>query len=353
MRFLLSLIAGLVLVGLAPVAGAEAAAQAHSASAMAVSGTPAKAEFGAGPASAKKLDGRPYFTYDATPGGYVLDHIAVVNFATRPQTLNVYPVDAVTGKNGLFAYATRSAPRKQVGAWLSVGKVQSGTVTVKPRSTVILPFYLRVPRNASPGDHAGAVIVSLTGLVKSKKKNTLVKFEQRIATRVIVRVSGPLHPRLSIQNLHGSFSGHLNPFASGVVHLSYTVGNTGNALLGGTQHVSGHGLFGSTGRATTVPSVPLLLPGGAYKVTTHVSDVFPEIEITETVKLAPVGLRGDLNPGLQVATASVTLWVIPWPLIAVVIIILLVTIALIWRRRRRSPKSGGTTVSKTPQGAKA
>jgi len=353
MRFLLSLIAGLLVVGLAPVAGADAAARAHSASAVAVSGAPAKAEFGAGPASAKKLDGRPYFTYDATPGGYVEDHIAVVNFATHSQTLNVYPVDAVSGRNGLFAYATKSAPRRQVGAWLSVGHVPSGTVTLKPRSTVILPIYLRVPRNASPGDHAGAVIVSLTGLVKSKKKNTLVKFEQRIATRVIVRVSGPLHPRLAIQNLQGSYSGHLNPFASGVVHLSYTVGNTGNALLGGTQKVSGHGLFGSTGRTTALPGVPLLLPGGAYKVTTHVADVFPEIEITATVKLAPVGLRGDINPGLQATTASVTLWVIPWPLVAVVIIILLVIIGLIWRRRRRSPGPGRATVSQTPQGAKA
>jgi hypothetical protein len=353
MRLLVSLIAGLVLVGLAPAAGAEAATGSHSASAVAVSSTPAKAEFGAGPASAKKLDGRPYFTYDATPGGYVEDHIAVVNFAAHSQTLNVYPVDAATGTNGLFSYATKSAPRKQVGAWLSVGHVPSGTVTVKPRSTVILPFYLRVPRNASPGDHAGAIIVSLTGLVKSKKKHTLVKFEQRIATRVIVRVSGPLHPRLAIQNLHGSYSGHLNPFASGVVHLSYTVGNTGNALLGGTPHVSGSGLFGSTGRTAAVPSVPLLLPGGAYRVTTHVSDVFPEIEITETVKLAPVGLRGDINPGLHVATASVTLWVIPWPLVVVVIIIALVIVALIWRRRRRSPKSSRTTISQTPQGAKA
>jgi len=353
MRFLLSLIAGLVLVGLVPAAGAEAAASAHSASAVVVSSAPAKAEFGAGPASATKLDGRPYFTYDATPGGYVEDHIAVVNFATHSQTLNVYPVDAVSGSNGLFAYATKSAPRRQVGAWLSIGRVPTGTVTVKPRSTVILPIYLRVPRNASPGDHAGAVIVSLTGLVKSKKKNTLVKFEQRIATRVIVRVSGPLHPRLAIQNLHGSYSGHLNPFASGVVHLSYTVGNTGNALLGGTQQVSGRTLFGSSGRTTSLPGVPLLLPGGAYKVSTHVSDVFPGIEVTATVKLAPVGLRGDINPGVHVTTASVTLWVIPWPLVGVIIIILLFIIALIWRRRRRSSKSGRTTVSQTPQGAKA
>ena len=356
MRFLMSVIAGLVVVGLAPVAGAEAAVGAHSASAVAVSGKPVnppRAEFGAGPATAKKLDGRPYFSYDATPGGYVEDHIAVRNFATHAQTLNVYPVDAVSGTKGLFAYAAKSARRKQVGAWLRIGNVPKGTVTVRPRSTVILPVFLHVPRNASPGDHAGAVVVSLTSLVKSKKKNTLVKFEQRIATRVIVRVSGRLHPRLSIKNLQATYSGHLNPFAGGVVKVSYSVGNTGNALLGASQQVTGHGPFGSAVRATSLPGVPLLLPGGAYKVSTHVSGILPFLEVTATVRLAPVGLRGDINPGIHVTTASVTLWTIPWLLIAIVIVIVLGIIALIWRRRRRSPRPGRSNVRQTPEGAKA
>jgi len=354
MRFFMSLIAGLLLIGLAPVAGAEAAVGAHSASVTVVSGKPVnppRAEFGAGPASAKKVDGRPYFSYLSQPGGYVQDHIAVRNFATRPQMLNVYPVDAVTGSNGLFSFAAKSAQRKQVGAWLKIGKVPSGTVRLKPRATVILPVSLRVPRNASPGDHAGAVIVSLTSLVKNKK-NTLVKFEQRIATRVIVRVSGPLHPRLSIQNLHATYSGHLNPFAGGVVRVSYGVGNTGNALLGASQQVTGQGLIGSAVRAKPA-GVPLLLPGGAYKVSTHVSGILPFFEVTATVRLVPVGLRGDANPGIHVTTASVTLWTIPWLLIAIVIVLILGIIALIWRWRRRSLRPLDTTVSETPEGAKA
>ena len=39
------------------------------------------------PASATKLDGRPYFTYDASPGGILEDHIAIVNFSTKPLKL--------------------------------------------------------------------------------------------------------------------------------------------------------------------------------------------------------------------------------------------------------------------------
>ena len=355
MRFVLSLMAGLILLGAVPVAAAEAAPTHLSASSVVTASKPGPAKFGAGPASATKLDGRPYFTYDASPGGVIEDdHIAIINYATKPLTLNVYTVDAKTGTNGLFAYAPKSAARKQVGAWLSVRNKTSLQVTVPGRTTIILPFSLHVPRNASPGDHAGAVIVSVSGLAQSKQQK--VKLEQRIATRVIIRVSGPLHPQLSIENLHATYSGHLDPFASGTVTVTYTVHNTGNALLGGSQQVSAHGLFGSAALAKGVPSVPLLLPGGSFNVKTRVPGVAPEVWVTATVKLSPVGLRGDINPGLHEISASVTVITIPWILAAVVIIVLIVIILLSWRRILRivrSRKSARASAKPTPQGVKS
>jgi Bacterial protein of unknown function (DUF916) len=351
MRFVLSLMAGLILVGAAPLAAAEAAPSISSASSAASAGQPARAEFGAGPASATKLDGRPFFTYDAQPGGTLVDHIAIENFAAKALKLNVYTADAHNAANGDFAYGTELAARRQVGAWLTVSGKSSGQITVPARTTVILPFRLDVPRNASPGDHAGAVIVSINGLVQGKgHKLTL---EQRIATRVIIRVSGPVHPQLSIEDLHARFAGHLNPLANGTVTVSYTVRNTGNALLGASQKVTAHGLLGATARSPALPAIPLLLPGGAVTVKTQLTGLPPEISVTATVRLNPQGLRGDLNPGLRVTTATVTLWTIPWLLALVVVILLVVIIALIWRRRRRSAAFGRTDVTKSPQGVKS
>ena len=336
MRFVRSLIAGLVLVSAAPVVAAEAAPAATSTPSAATSSQPGKVAFGAGPATAGKLDGRPYFTYLAQAGGVLEDHIAIINFATHAQKLNVYTVDAVTGGNGNFVYAARSAARKQVGSWLSVATPNnSGEITIGPRATITLPVRLHVPANASPGDHAGAVIVSLTGLVKSPGKQK-VKFEQRVATRVIIRVYGKLQPRLSIVDMHAHYSGHLNPFSSGTVNVTYTVRNTGNVLLGGTQNLTVHGLLGSSAHVASMKAVPLLLPGGEYKVSAKVPGVLPEISVTATVDLRPEGLRGDVNPVLKPVTASVTLWVIPWLLVAIVLVVLLLIAWLIWRRRRLS-----------------
>jgi WxL Interacting Protein, peptidoglycan binding domain len=351
MRFLVSLMAGLVLAGAAPVVAASAARSASGAASVAATAQSAPAEFGAGPASATKLDGRPYFTYDASPGGSLEDHIAIVNFSTKPLKLNVYTVDASSGPNGDFVYATESAARKQVGSWLSIGTKTALQITVPARTTLIEPFRLKVPANAGPGDHAGAVIVSINGLVRGK--NQKLRLEQRIATRVIVRVSGALHPRLSIQNLHASYSGSLNPFASGVVTVTYTVRNTGNALLGATQQVSVHGLFGTSRHSAALKSVPFLLPGGSYQVKTRVPGVLPEIWVTASVRLGPQGLRGDINQGIHVSTASVTVLTMPWVLLVLVIALLAYIILRNWRRLVRSPKPDRANVKKTPQGVKS
>jgi hypothetical protein len=352
MRLLPSLLAGLLLAAAAPVVTAQASNTAAASPAAAAS-KPSKAIFGAGPASAKKVDGRPYYTYDASPGGVLVDHIAVINYATHALTLNVYTVDAKTGSKGTFVYPPRSAARRQVGAWISVVTPHnSGELSIGPRSTVILPVHLHVPSSASPGDHAGAVIVSLTSLVKNKNQQK-IKFEQRIATRVIIRVSGPLHPRLSIQNLHATYSGSVSPFASGSVDVSYTVRNTGNVLLGARQQINVHGLFGSSEQAGPVSGVPLLLPGGSYQVHARVPGVYPEISITATVRLGPEGLRGDLNPATPVVTASVQLWAIPWLLVGVILLIALGIAALIWRRRRRLIAPARIKTDQVPEEAKS
>ena len=351
MRFLMALMAGLILVGAGPAVAASAAQSTSGAASAAATAQAAPAEFGAGPASATKLDGRPYFTYDASPGGILEDHIAVVNFSTKPLKLNLYTADAQSGPHGDFVYGAESAARKQGGAWLSIGTQTALQITVPARTTIIEPFRLKVPANASPGDHAGAVMVSINGVVQGKSQK--LRLEQRIATRVIVRVSGPLHPRLSIENFHASYSGSLNPFATGVVTVSYTVRNTGNALLGATQQVRVHGLFGSSRHAVGVKPVPLLLPGGSYQVKTRVSAVLPEVWVTATVRLSPQGLRGDVNPGIHVSTASVTVWTMPWILLAIVIALLVFIIARNWRRLVRAPKPRGASVKQTPQGVKS
>jgi hypothetical protein len=341
MRAVGVLIALLALLGAAPLDAAATGA---------VKPKPVNITFGAGPANATKPDGRTIFTWGGSAGGSFEDHIAVLNITRHPEVLRVYTVDVTPGTAGGFVYAPRSAPRVGAGAWVAVGTPHAlGFIRAKPQSTTILPVHLTIPANASPGDHAAAVIVSLTGLVNGKSGQQ-VNLEQRVAVRALIRVAGVLRPQLRIEHLHASYAGRLNPIKGGRVTVKYTVANTGNAILSGTQQVSVHGMFGRTTHANGLPAIPTLLPGGTFVVTAHLPDVFPEIRMTAKVQVTPVGLPGDADPNLSTVTASTQFWAIPWLLFG---IILLVLLSVAWRLRRwRRPRAKAAIPlsATTPQG---
>jgi hypothetical protein len=350
------LIAVLALLGVLP---ASASAAVPTASPQGVV-TPAKAKptnitFGAGPASKKGPDGRTLFTYDASPGGRIKDHIAILNLTRHAETLRVYTVDVDPGTNGGFFFPPRTAPRVGAGAWVAVGTPHAaGFIRAKPRSTTILPIHLTVPSNASPGDHVAAVVVSLTGHVKGGQINGSsgqdVNLEQRVATRVLVRVSGTIRPQLSIESLKAHYAGRVNPFAGGTATVTYLVRNTGNAILGGSQEVSIHGLFGSTTHAGPLAAIPPLLPGGSYAMKVHVPDVFPEFLMTANVQVTPEGLTGAVDPGLHAVTSKVKFWAIPWILIGIIVLLVLIVAGAIIRRRRRARETAAPLDVKTPEG---
>src|SRR5579875_1117529 len=139
--------AALTLVCAGPALGAPATAP----SVATKSQRPKNVTFGAAPSNGKVVDGRPYFTFSTTPGGRLSDHLAITNATYKAEQLAVYPVDATPGGDGSIAFPTQTAPRREAGAWIAVGTPgASGLVTIRPRSTDILPIRVNVPYNASP-----------------------------------------------------------------------------------------------------------------------------------------------------------------------------------------------------------
>jgi hypothetical protein len=306
---------------------------------------PKPATFGIGPANAKKVDGRPALTYLASPGSQLTDHVAIINLGTKPITLNLYAADASVGADGTFGYLAKAAQRADASAWITPRTGRQSTITLGPRATKIVPIALSIPADASPGDHTAGVITSLTSKVKSSR-GTLVDFEQRVALRTSIRVSGPLHPTLAIENLHAHYSGTTNPVGSGSVTVTYRVRNTGNVRLGARQRVVVSGLFGADGPAKALADVPLLLPKSVVAMSVTVPDVLPQVRLTARVVLFPLKVEGDVDPGLpSQITTTTSLWAIPWMLIMILAgLIVLAAAVWAWRRWRRQhpgPRGGG------------
>lgn len=349
----------MVTVALAAAMALTPSAAASAAGAAGVHARPAAhkatfATFGAAPAGAKGPDGRPYFTFDTTPGGQLTDHLAVTNYTLRAVRLAVYPVDAVSATNGTISFPARNAPRTAAGAWVAVGTPRAGgTIVVKPRSTDIVPVRIVVPTNAPPGDHVGAVIVSLAGLVTGKfgqGSTQKVKFEQRIAVKTVFRVSGPVHPLATIESLKASYSGPIDPFARGTVTVHYVVHNGGNVVFGGPQTVTVHGVFGGHVRAAAIVPIPPLLPGASYPVVVRIPRVYPELLMTAKVTIDPQGLQGDIDTGLHPVSSSVHFLAIPWILLVVLLLLIIGLCGRYWRRRRRKRAGAPLSEISEPQG---
>lgn len=311
--------------------------------------------FGVQPSSAKKPDARPHFSYGATPGAVVKDHIAVFNYGTKPLTLRVYAQDAFTTADGGFdLYPARHKPT-DAGSWVTV---RGNRVKVPARSRVIVPFTLAVPPRATPGDHTGGIVASLAAAATDKKGNK-VAVDQRVGARIYLRVTGELTPRLAVEGLRTAYHGTANPFGTGSATVTYTVRNTGNVRLAARQTVAVRDALGGTATAAGLRDLPELLPGDAVKITTSATGVLPAFRDTTTVEVDPVPVRGDIRHRiLPRVTRTAAFSAVPWPLLALLLVLACAAGVLLLRRRRRNGTSGSATSPRrtrttgTPPGAK-
>jgi hypothetical protein len=199
---------------------------------------------------------------------------------------------------------------------------------------MIVPITVVIPKNAPPGDHVGAIVASLTSVIQSPN-HAKVHFVQQVAERIVTRISGPLHPQLSILGLRVSYRDPLNPVATSPATLSFTVRNTGNELLGGRVSVSVHGLFGSTETRSNVVTVPVMLPGGSDSARVTVNGVYPEVLMNAKVTVVPTVVTGQYDLGLKTYSGQVSFIAIPWIPLAVLILLVLLGVWTWWRRRHR------------------
>lgn len=343
-RALAVLLAAVCLPALAPVAasaapGTPTPTPAPAASRTATSG-PSRATFGIVPATVGKGIGRPYFSYAMGVGGTYSDRVQVVNYGRTALDLSVFAADLGNAADGALAVGLQSAPAHDAGGWVHLPR-RVQLVHVPPAGAggpghVALPFRIAVPGDAVPGDHAAAIVASLSTVGRNAKGEN-VRLDQRIATRVYLRIAGPLHPALVVEGLTATYHGALNPFGPGSVTVSYRVHNTGNVRLGARQRLSVAGWFGGTGAVPKLDDLPLLLPGSSVAVRVTVPDAYPQIRLHARVSLFPLKLSTDANPAIAAVTAEASTWALPWSLLAVVaLVVLLVAGTVLGRRRRRS-----------------
>lgn len=155
-------------------------------------------------ATGKPLD-TAYFVAERNAGSKFVGHIAVSNDGKRFARLYVDPVDAVTSTRGGTVFASRDAPKKDVGTWITPSK---RLLRLDPGDTKIISFEVRVPEDARPGDHVGGVTVQPLRTDTSGGQFTITQvLRVAIATQIKVRgrTTEALNPKvLRLEAIRGS-----------------------------------------------------------------------------------------------------------------------------------------------------
>ncbi|MFB9690303.1 DUF916 domain-containing protein [Amycolatopsis plumensis] len=267
---------------------------------------------------------RDNYSYTAAAGERIDDGLVITNHGTIPLELAVYGADAFTTGAGQLDLLAKGKPPTGVGAWVHPNRDR---VAVQPGQTTEVPFTVAIPVGAPSGDHVGGILTSMTqGDV-----------ERRVGIRIRVRVGGDLRPSLSVDTADLGYSGTANPFGAGDATLTYTIHNTGNAVLAARQSASVTGPFGSWAvPAGAVPDSPQLLPGETWKVSVPVHGVTPAVYLAATVTLVPLltDAAGSTSP-LPAADTTVHTWAVPWTLVVLLVALVAVVVGLLRRRRTK------------------
>jgi hypothetical protein len=334
-------------IAAAAAATGQAAAAAVPGAAAAVPAEPAPATgngaWSVGPANRSAAPGaRPFFAFEAPAGSTVRDVVRITNLTGAPITFEVYGADAYnTPRDAGFALRTAEETPREVGAWISL---KSAKQKIPAHAAKEIPFTLKIPANATPGEHIGGIVALNTAIESVQRTGgARIGIRRAVGARVFLRVAGPLTPGLRADGLGVARTEPLVPFVRhGRGTVRYTVVNTGNQRISPTARVRATGLFGREVKRWPDRHLPEILPGERTEITLPWNDPPSLDAVTVRVELLAAG-------GIDVRTQT-RFTAVPWPALLVlagtVFVLWSVLPRLIrrWRERAGLASSGETGV---------
>ncbi|WP_327283495.1 MULTISPECIES: WxL protein peptidoglycan domain-containing protein [unclassified Streptomyces] len=288
------------------------------------------------PAGAPMTD-RAYFFHQGAAGTTISDSATILNSSDKELTFQVFATDAVnTPVGGAFALLPVDQKPKDVGAWIALAPEAATTVTVPPKGRKDVPFTVKVPQDATPGDHVGGIVALNTAVEGIRQEGKVqVGVKRQVGSRMYFRVPGPVTPGLSVEDVKVSRSAPLLPWVKEArATVSYTLVNRGNVVVEPEVAVSAKGLFGRTVLDRPARELKLvLLPGQRVQLTEPWADAPQSDWVTVRIS-AGATAHPDLAPQSEAEFIAV-----PWPAVGVLLVLAGAVITLLVLRRRRARSS--------------
>jgi hypothetical protein len=251
--------------------------------------------------------------------------------------VRLYAADGFTTDAGSFDVLAAGQKSDSVGRWTSLKpqtvRIPGRTDESVPPAERLVPFSLKVPRKAPPGDYVGAIVVSIP--TPSAKPGNLV-VDRRLAMPITVRVVGEVTPRADVDIVSAEQTGRWQSLIGGTTRITYTITNSGTTVWDGDSTLSVSGPFGLFERSADDARVERLLPGETLTRVVEVSGVPSLIRPVATVDLTP---SPESAEPFEAVSDSQAYWAVPWWWLVIAAALVLV-LRLVRRVRRPTAAAG-------------
>jgi hypothetical protein len=165
---------------------------------------------------------RSYFIPTVKPGETYANCVWVSNLGTAPVSMYVNAVDGITSVTSGAVFANRPDPVRRWGSWVTPS-VNHTTVAAQSRTKV--DFQVKVPGDASPGDHLAGLAFEPDNPSQSGGQVSIITVVRTVMS-ILVEVPGDATGKLAITQAE------ILPYtAGGTASLSVTVADTGLKLI--------------------------------------------------------------------------------------------------------------------------
>jgi hypothetical protein len=164
---------------------------------------------------------RSWFVYNLVPGEQRQDTLLLKNESDERLKVKIYPVDGVTTADGTFALKMREEDNTDLGSWVSLPQKE---VVLQPRENKKITFTIKIPEDASVGDHLGGIVLEKEPVASEGNINIVT----RVGVRIYETVPGDLKEEASL----GRFSYKLS--GKGLkrsIYFAFPISNSGNLRL--------------------------------------------------------------------------------------------------------------------------
>ncbi|MFF2387190.1 WxL protein peptidoglycan domain-containing protein [Agromyces sp. NPDC058104] len=283
--------------------------------------TSAPVTWSVAPADADGADGRAWVELQIDPGATATDRLVVHNLGDQDVVFRLSAADGYFTATGRFNMLPSDERSLDAGTWITIDE----TVTVSAGGTVVVPFTVTVPEDATPGDHAAGVAASITSV--SAGDGAKLGVESRVGFRVMTRVTGEIEPGLGVA-ADGDYRISWNPFAPGDLDVSAVLANTGNIRLAVDPAITSGGERIAIDGVTDGQSVELL-PGDRRTVHFAVPAVWPLGAIGLPLRVEAVTVEPDgSSTAIEPVEHQITVLALPVPQLALLLAVALIGVGV-------------------------